>query len=240
MHLLLVLPVRADPIVEGELVASLVERGHRVDRAHGDDEALWLAVDSGFDVLVIDRDGGDADIPTLCSSLRGAGVWTPILLLTPVSDDQCVAALDAGADDYATEPATEPELDARLRALVRRGQPARPSVLVVGSVQLDPGSRRVRAQGQELSITGADRVPGGAHDLLGSGMPLSGPEQIEFGGGLNRPPTSAAPRAAASETMRVSTAAAWVEVSESLSTYGIRQVEPACVARALLVVARGP
>jgi CheY-like chemotaxis protein len=183
MHLLLVLPVRADPIVEGELVASLVERGHRVDRAHGDDEALWLAVDSGFDVLVIDRDGGDADIPTLCSSLRGAGVWTPILLLTPVSDDQCVAALDAGADDYATEPATEPELDARLRALVRRGQPARPSVLVVGSVQLDPGSRRVRAQGQELSITGADRVPGGAHDLLGSGMPLSGPEQIEFGGG---------------------------------------------------------
>lgn len=160
MHVLLVLPARADPIVGVELVSWLHAGGHRVDRVDGDDEALWLAMDSGFDALVIDRGDGDADIPTLCSTLRGAGVWAPILLLTPVSDDQCVAALDAGADDYATAPVTGPELDARLRALVRRGQPERPSVLVVGSVELDPGSRRVRAQGTALPITGV------AFDLL--------------------------------------------------------------------------
>ena len=128
MHLLLVLPTGTDPGVERELVTALHHGGHLVDRAHGDEEALWLATGSGFDALVIDREGAvDAPaVPALCSALRGADVWTPILLLTPVSDEQCIAALDAGADDYATEPFTESELDARLRALVRRGQPARP------------------------------------------------------------------------------------------------------------------
>jgi two-component system OmpR family response regulator len=64
-----------------------------------------------------------------------------------------VAGLDGGADDYLTKPFSFSELLARLRALVRRGSPERPSVLSVGDLQLDPATRRVSRGHAEIELS---------------------------------------------------------------------------------------
>jgi two-component system, OmpR family, response regulator len=79
-----------------------------------------------------------------CAALRKHNVWSPVLILTArdaVSDR--VTGLDAGADDYLTKPFSFAELMARLRALVRRGAPERPTMLEVGELRLDPATQRV-------------------------------------------------------------------------------------------------
>jgi two-component system, OmpR family, response regulator len=90
----------------------------------------------------------------VCSTLREAGVWTPILVLTAMDDELDEAeALDLGADDFLTKPFSYLVLVARLRALIRRGTPERPSVLVAGDLRLDPGSRQVWRGDAEVELT---------------------------------------------------------------------------------------
>jgi two-component system, OmpR family, response regulator len=87
-----------------------------------------------LDVMLPGFDGFE-----LCRRLRGAGVWVPVLMLTArdaVGDR--VRGLDAGADDYLVKPFSLLELAARLRALARRDDRARPAVLAVGDLRLDP------------------------------------------------------------------------------------------------------
>jgi two-component system OmpR family response regulator len=86
--------------------------------------------------------------------MRAAGVWTPVLMLSAKDGEYDQAdALDLGADDYLTKPFSFLVLVARLRALVRRGAPARPSVLTAGDLRLDPAGRTVHRGGQEVSLT---------------------------------------------------------------------------------------
>ena len=77
--------------------------------------------------------------------MRDRGVWSPVLMLTArdAVEDR-VAGLDLGADDYLVKPFALAELHARLRSLVRRGRPERPTVLRVGDLSLDPARREVR------------------------------------------------------------------------------------------------
>jgi two-component system OmpR family response regulator len=122
---------------------GLVEEGYAADVARTGDEAVWMAQATPYDAIVLDlmlpgRDGLD-----VCRELRRSGVWSPILMLTArdgVGDR--VAGLDSGADDYLTKPFSFAELLARLRALTRRGAGERPVVLEVGSLRLDPATRR--------------------------------------------------------------------------------------------------
>jgi two-component system OmpR family response regulator len=76
--------------------------------------------------------------------LRNAGVWAPVLMLTArdAVEDR-VAGLDCGADDYLVKPFAFVELLARLRTLIRRGDPERPAILEVGELRLDPATREV-------------------------------------------------------------------------------------------------
>src|SRR4051794_37671789 len=90
----------------------------------------------------------------VCRRMRAAGVWTPVLMLTAKDGEYDQAdALDLGADDYLTKPFSFLVLVARLRALVRRGAPARPTVLAARGLTLDPAGRTVHRGGQELSLT---------------------------------------------------------------------------------------
>jgi two-component system OmpR family response regulator len=103
-----------------------------------------------LDVGLPDGDGID-----LCATLRDQGVWASILVLTAHAEIRDrVRGLDAGADDYLAKPFAFDELIARLRALLRRAQVERPTVLVVGSMRLDPATRRVSVDGQPLPIAG--------------------------------------------------------------------------------------
>ena len=90
----------------------------------------------------------------LCRKLRAAGDWTPVLMLTArdAVDDR-VRGLDAGADDYLVKPFSLLELGARLRALARRDDRARPTVLSEGDLRLDPAAKRVWRGQTELQLS---------------------------------------------------------------------------------------
>jgi len=90
----------------------------------------------------------------VCRALRKAEVWVPVLMLTAKDGEYDEAdAFDLGADDYLTKPFSFVVLVTRLRALVRRGAPERPSVLTVGDLILDPSTRVVRRAGNEIALT---------------------------------------------------------------------------------------
>jgi two-component system OmpR family response regulator len=147
-------------IVEDELkMASLlrrglVEEGHAADVATSGEDALWMAQSHLYEAIVLDvMLPGKSGFET-CKQLRNAGVWSPVLMLTARDGvDDRVAGLDAGADDYLTKPFSFAELLARLRALVRRGSGERPTELAVGSLRLDPASRRAWRDQTEISLS---------------------------------------------------------------------------------------
>jgi two-component system OmpR family response regulator len=147
-------------VVEDDVrMAAAVRRGLRsdglvVDVAADGDRALLLAQATSFDVVILDVMLPGADGFEVCRRLRAEGVWAPVIMLTArdAVEDR-VHGLDAGADDYLTKPFSLAELLARLRALARRGDVRRPTVLEVGDLRLDPAERRVWRGETELDLT---------------------------------------------------------------------------------------
>jgi len=133
---------------------GLTREGYVVDVAYDGGSALDSALVGGYDAIIL-----DLMLPVLSGyevvrRLRAAEVWTPVLMLTAKDGEYDEAdALDEGADDYLTKPFSLVVLVARIRALLRRGVAARPPVMRSGSVQVDPGTRRVLRDGREVEIT---------------------------------------------------------------------------------------
>lgn len=130
------------------------ENGYAVDVAANGADALWLATEAHFDAVVLDLMLPDMDGFKVCRSLREAGCWAPVLMLTArdaVADR--VRGLDAGADDYVVKPFSFAELSARVRALLRRGARARPAVLQVGDLRLDPALHQAWRGDDEIKLS---------------------------------------------------------------------------------------
>jgi two-component system, OmpR family, response regulator len=147
-------------IVEDELrMASLIRRGLMseglsADVAVNGEDALWMAEARDYDALVLDVMLPGIDGFETCRRLRNNGVWVPVLMLTARdSVDDRVAGLDTGADDYLVKPFAFAELLARLRALARRGELERPSVVEIGDLRLDPATRRVWRGSTEIRLS---------------------------------------------------------------------------------------
>ena len=138
----------------GLLVRGLREDGHAVDVARTGDDALWMGQAVEYDAVVLDLMLPGLDGVSVCRAWRENGVWTPVLMLTARAGvEDRVAGLDAGADDYLPKPFSFAELNARLRALARRGVSERPAVVEVGDLRLDPATRQVWRGAVEIQLS---------------------------------------------------------------------------------------
>ena len=149
-----VLVIEDEPKLAALMTAGLREEGYAVDATASGVEAIWFATEYDYDVVLLDLGLDDMDGAEVCRSLRAGERWAPIIVVTARdSVDERVALLDFGADDYLTKPISFDELLARIRAVVRRGRPARPTALSVDDLVLDPATKRVARGAVELALT---------------------------------------------------------------------------------------
>jgi two-component system response regulator MprA len=150
-----VLVVEDDDGVRESLRRALTLGGWEVLSADGGQDGLFKARNEHPDVIVLDIGMPDIDGLEVCGALRRDGNRTPILMLTAreaVSDR--IAGLDAGADDYLAKPFDVGELQARLRALMRRGiAESDGRKLRFGNLELDPDAHAVRVGERSVELT---------------------------------------------------------------------------------------
>jgi two-component system, OmpR family, response regulator MprA len=148
-----VLVVEDDDEIADVLRRSLRQEGHEVRTAADGEEALEAAREFSPDMVVLDLGLPKLDGVEVCRRLRADGD-VPILILTARSDtDDRVRGLDAGADDYLVKPFERAELQARLRALMRRRPPRGSASLRVGDLVLNPDTREVARGDRQLELT---------------------------------------------------------------------------------------
>jgi DNA-binding response OmpR family regulator len=124
-----------------------------VDLAHEGHGALERALCTAYDVIVLDRDLPGLHGDDVCAGLISAGCRSRVLMLTAAAAvGDRVDGLDRGADDYLPKPFAFAELVARIRALLRRAQPALPPLLCGGDLLLDPARRTARRAGRLLDL----------------------------------------------------------------------------------------
>jgi DNA-binding response OmpR family regulator len=133
---------------------GLVSEGFTVDLAHDGITGAWAAAESAYDVIVLDIMLPGLNGYDVLKRLRNERIWTPVLMLTAKDGEyDQTDAFELGADDYLTKPFSFMVLVARLRALIRRGAPARPTTYTVGSLTLDPARRAVRRGSTTITLT---------------------------------------------------------------------------------------
>lgn len=149
-----ILVVEDDKHLASSIKRGLEAEGFAVDVELDGDGGLWRAKETGYDSIVLDIMLPGLSGYKVCAELRDAGVWTPILMLTAKDGEFDEAeALDTGADDFLTKPFSFVVLVARIRALLRRGQQDRPTVLSSGDLRLDPALHRVWRRDVEVKLT---------------------------------------------------------------------------------------
>jgi DNA-binding response OmpR family regulator len=146
-------------VEDDKKIATIVKRGleaegFTVEVAFDGVDGLWLATEGSYDLIVLDIMLPGRNGYQICSDLREAGDWTPILMLTAKDGDLDEAeALDTGADDYLTKPFSFAVLVARIRALLRRSTGRNPVPVEAGDLRIDPGQRRVWRADVEVELT---------------------------------------------------------------------------------------
>jgi len=150
-----VLVIEDDTSVRDALRRALILGGWDVDEAQDGSTGLYKALGSAPDVIVLDVGLPDLDGLQVCRRLRDDGNRTPVLMLTArVEVPDRIAGLDAGADDYLVKPYDVGELQARLRALVRRNVDGSDGhVLRFADVELDPDQHVARVGDRTIDLT---------------------------------------------------------------------------------------
>ncbi|AZD16350.1 response regulator transcription factor [Pseudomonas chlororaphis] len=154
-----VLLVDDDQELTGMLIQYLEREGFAATAVHSGEEGEAQALSGGYDIVVL-----DVMLPRLSGIevLRRirASSQIPVVLLTARGDNiDKITGLELGADDYVPKPSSPGELVARLRAIMRRVQPAEPptkEVIRTGTLALWPGKRQAQWQGSELELTSTE------------------------------------------------------------------------------------
>ena len=155
-----ILLIEDDAVLQTVMLRSLSDAGHRVDAAGHLQEAAHFWQVQAYDAVLLDLNlpingqthAAQGSGLQLLRDARRRGDRTPVMVLTARNrTDERIAGLDAGADDYLGKPFELAEVEARLRALVRRSQGADDQTQV-GQLVLDRKARRILIQGQELTL----------------------------------------------------------------------------------------
>jgi len=150
-----VLVIEDDDRIRSLVLRALRDRGHLVTSAATGMAGLDLAVSSRPDLVVLDLGLPDVDGTRVLAMLRAVSA-VPVIIASARDDDpSLVAALDAGADDYVVKPYSVSQLEARIRAVLRRtsGERADRSPVTVGGLVVDAASRRTTLDGAAVDLT---------------------------------------------------------------------------------------
>jgi two-component system response regulator MprA len=152
-----ILVVDDERAVRESLRRALELEGYEIELAEDGVDALARLMNgenAAPDVVILDVLMPGVDGLEVCRRLRRSGSRVPVLMLTARDEvENRVAGLDAGADDYVTKPFALEELVARVRALLRRTSDSANEVLRFADLELDPGTREVRRDGDLIELT---------------------------------------------------------------------------------------
>jgi DNA-binding response OmpR family regulator len=145
--------VEDDPAIRSALMRSLRELGHAVNAVSSGMSALSSAVEQKPDVVLLDLGLPDIDGADVLSMLRAVSD-VPVIVATARDDEaEIVRLLDIGADDYVIKPFTAAQLNARIRAVLRRsGRSEEDPLITVGGLTIDTRSREVRVDGRDVDL----------------------------------------------------------------------------------------
>lgn len=144
-----------------EVIRVYLEReGFTVGEASNGQEALNLVNKGKWDLIILDLMMPEVDGWTVCKEVRKAAL-VPIIMLTARDDEMDrILGLELGADDYVVKPFSPRELVARVKAVLRRSQantpteqPVKPATLTYPGISIDPDSRLVLINGQQVNLT---------------------------------------------------------------------------------------
>jgi DNA-binding response OmpR family regulator len=144
-----------DDVEIRRLVAdALAAQGHDVESAAAALEGLELAVKGKPDLVVMDLGLPDLDGTELLRMIRAVSQVPIIVITARGADDVVVRTLDSGADDYLVKPFSVAQLEARVRALLRRGSATGAEETIrIGELQIDPAAREARLAGTALDLS---------------------------------------------------------------------------------------
>ena len=149
-----VLIVEDDKVLREGLSHYLHDAGYQADAAATGTEADTILVHEDYDLVILDIGLPGLDGLEVLRRMRSRSRYVPALVLTARDSlDDRVHGLDMGADDYLLKPFALLELEARIRAVVRRGQATSDAKIVYGALVLDSQARRAWLSGQPLKLT---------------------------------------------------------------------------------------
>lgn len=149
-----ILIVEDDLVLADGLKSSLTQSGYAVDLMTSGTDADGVLAYQTFDLVLLDLGLPKLSGFEVLKRLRGRGSKMPVLILTANDDiDNRVKGLDLGADDYLSKPFNLAELEARVRALIRRGQAGGSAIISVGKLQLDTTNRAAAYNDASLNLS---------------------------------------------------------------------------------------
>ena len=149
-----VLIVEDDPYIGDMLKRGLKESGFSVKLCDDGEEGEYIALNSSFDVIILDWMLPNKDGISILKSLRENSINTPILMLTAKDEiANKVIGLKNGADDYLAKPFSFDELTARLEALYRRSLGTAKNFLEIGNLKIDLNSKELFKNGKKIALT---------------------------------------------------------------------------------------